>query len=51
MTVEKDPNSDVYVVAKDFSRTYVRTHEREPGPYLCIKNDGLEYLKFKYERK
>ena len=21
MTVEKDPNSDVYVVAKDFSRT------------------------------
>ena len=27
---------DVYIVAKDFSWTYVRTHERDYcGPYFC----------------
>ncbi|MBR3971554.1 MAG: DUF4275 family protein [Ruminococcus sp.] len=35
--VDEDSNSDVYIVAKDFSWTYVRTHESACGPYLCIK--------------
>jgi len=35
--VDKDKRNDVYIVAKDFSWTYVRTHELELGPYLCIK--------------
>lgn len=36
--IDNDSGSDVYIVAKDFSWTYVRTHEREScGPYLCIK--------------
>lgn len=35
--VDKDKNSDVYIVAKDFSWTYVRTHESDCGPYLCVK--------------
>ncbi|ODU56327.1 MAG: hypothetical protein ABT01_04115 [Clostridium sp. SCN 57-10] len=34
--VDKDKKSDVYIVAKDFSWTYVRTHEFDLGPYLCI---------------
>ena len=34
--VDKDRASDVYIVAKDFSWTYVRTHEEEIcGPYFC----------------
>lgn len=36
-TVDNDKKSDVYIVAKDFSWTYVRTHEGGLGPYLCIK--------------
>ena len=37
--VDNDPASDVYIVAQDFSWTYVRTHEEGLcGPYLCIKN-------------
>lgn len=35
--VDKDRKSDVYIVAKDFSWTYVRTHEVDFGPYLCVK--------------
>ena len=35
--VDKDRKSDVYIVAKDFSWTYVRTHEFDLGPYLCVK--------------
>ena len=35
--VDKDKKSDVYIVAKDFSWTYVRTHEFDLGPYLCIR--------------
>ena len=36
--VEKDRECDVYIVAEDFSWTYVRTHEDGwCGPYLCIK--------------
>lgn len=35
--VDKDRKSDVYIVAKDFSWTYVRTHEDYLGPYLCVK--------------
>ena len=35
-SVDKDKGSDVYIVAKDFSWTYVRTHEFGFGPYLCI---------------
>ena len=34
--VDKDRGSDVYIVAKDFSWTYVRTHEEGIlGPYFC----------------
>ena len=34
--VDKDKASDVYIVAKDFSWTYVRTHEEGwCGPYFC----------------
>lgn len=36
-SVDKDKGSDVYIVAKDFSWTYVRTHEFGLGPYLCMK--------------
>lgn len=35
--VDEDKSSDVYIVAKDFSWTYVRTHECDLGPYLCVK--------------
>ena len=35
--VDKDKHSDVYIVAKDFSWTYIRTHEFGIGPYLCVK--------------
>jgi len=36
--VDKDPESDVYIVAEDFSWTYVRTHEDGLcGPYFCEK--------------
>ena len=35
--IDRNENSDVYVVAKDFSWTYVRTHEAERcGPYFCV---------------
>lgn len=34
--VDKDKASDIYIVAKDFSWTYVRTHEDGwCGPYFC----------------
>ena len=34
--IDKDCASDVYIVAKDFSWTYVRTHEEGwCGPYFC----------------
>ena len=37
--VDKDRGSDVYIVAKDFSWTYVRTHEMGLcGPYFCKGN-------------
>lgn len=36
--IDTDKESDVYIVAKDFSWTYVRTHEFNLGPYLCRKN-------------
>ena len=35
--VDRSKESDVYVVAEDFSWTYIRTHEFDLGPYLCIK--------------
>ena len=36
--IDRDENGDVYVVAKDFSWTYVRTHETGLcGPYFCTK--------------
>ena len=35
--VDKDRASDVYIVAEDFSLTYVRTHEEGLGPYFCKK--------------
>ena len=30
-------NQLTHIVAKDFSWTYVRTHEVDFGPYLCVK--------------
>lgn len=34
--LDDDPEGDIYVVAKDHSWTYVRTHERDQcGPYFC----------------
>ena len=36
-SVDKDKNSDVYIVAKDYSWTYVRTHEDGLGPYFCMR--------------
>lgn len=35
--IDKNENSDVYIVAKDFSWTYVRTHEEHCGPFFCKK--------------
>ena len=35
--IDKNKKSDVYIVSKDFSWTYVRTHELDLGPYLCVK--------------
>lgn len=36
--IDTDPASDVYIVAKDYSWTYVRTHEKDLcGPYFCVK--------------
>ena len=35
-SVDEDAGRDVYIVANDFSWTYVRTHESDCGPYLCI---------------
>lgn len=35
LEIDNIPYSDVYIVAKDFSWTYVRTHERNCGPYFC----------------
>ena len=35
-SVDEDSGRDVYLVAKDFSWTYVRTHEHGLGPYLCV---------------
>lgn len=36
--LDEDSRSDVYIVAKDFSWTYVRTHESGwCGPYFCIR--------------
>lgn len=35
--IDEDAGRDVYLVGKDFSWTYVRTHEADLGPYLCVK--------------
>lgn len=36
--VDNDPAGDVYIVAIDYSWTYVRTHEKDLcGPYFCMK--------------
>ncbi len=34
--IDEDTKRDVYLVSKDFSWTYVRTHEAGCGPYLCV---------------
>lgn len=40
--VDKDRGSDVYIVAEDFSWTYVRTHEVGwCGPYFCRRNTEI----------
>ena len=34
--LDDDPEGDIYIVAKDYSWTYVRTHEKDMcGPYFC----------------
>ncbi|MBQ9745643.1 MAG: DUF4275 family protein [Clostridia bacterium] len=35
--IDDNDENDIYVVAKDFSWTYVRTHEIGIGPFLCKK--------------
>ena len=36
--VDNDPARDVFIVAPDYSWTYVRTHEKGLcGPYFCVK--------------
>lgn len=39
--LDEDETADVYIVAEDFSWTYVRTHERDKyygcGPYFCSR--------------
>ena len=35
--LDENAGRDVYLVAEDFSWTYVRTHEELCGPYLCFK--------------
>ena len=38
LDVDNDPAADVYIVATDYSWTYVRTHEKGLcGPYFCVK--------------
>ena len=39
--VGNDPGGGVFIAAKDYSWTYVRTHkEVQFGPYFCNKNKG-----------
>ncbi len=33
--LDRERYTDIYVVANDFSWTYVHTHESELGPYFC----------------
>ena len=39
--LDEDETADVYIVATDFSWTYVRTHERDKyygcGPFFCVR--------------
>ena len=38
-----DALTEVYVASKDFSWTYIKTHENDLcGPYFCQKNEGLK---------
>ena len=40
LDVDNDPAKDIYIVAKDYSWTYVRTHEKGVcGPYLCFNRN------------
>lgn len=38
-STDLDRDRDVYIVAPDFSWTYVHTHERSCGPYFCRRKD------------
>ena len=39
--IDNDSASDVYIVSKNYSWTYVRTHEKDLcGPYFCVKNNA-----------
>ncbi|MDO4155235.1 MAG: DUF4275 family protein [Oscillospiraceae bacterium] len=35
--LDRERYTDIYIVATDFSWTYVHTHEPEFGPYFCQK--------------
>ena len=45
--IDKDKNSDVYIVAKDYSWTYVRTHEYGLGPYFSMRPELRIHLQDK----
>ena len=35
------PGADWYLVDKDFTWTYVQTHEADCGPYFCRRDPSL----------
>lgn len=46
--LDRERYTDIYVVAKDFSWTYVHTHEPDFGPYFCrreLRATNLSYEK------
>lgn len=49
--LEERPNRDIYITAKDYSWTYVKTHEAGIGPFFAAKeakiNKELEKISLK----
>lgn len=42
--LDRERYTDIYVVAKDFSWTYVHTHEPDLGPYFCVLGKETDIL-------
>lgn len=42
--LDRERYTDIYVVAKDFSWTYVHTHEPDFGPYFCVLEKETDRL-------